>query len=199
MSSNYINRLQNYTASVDREDSRVKITGEVFTPTELVQEILDNLDQSLFEMKLTSKQTAKTFIDPSCGDGQFLSEVLIRKLISFGKSRITDQQFELALGSIYGVDIMADNVRECRDRLLCGHEEFRHIVEQNILVGNTLDPTADIEGQTELDKSRMRELFYKDPEELIVDELGLPLPVEKHKKHHKKDEFIINTGIFEED
>jgi type I restriction-modification system DNA methylase subunit len=92
----------------------------VFTPTPLVQEILDQLDPVLFT------DHTKTFIDPSCGDGQFLSEVLIRKLEQ-------GHSLEVALSTIYGVDLMADNVKLTQDRLLCGHEEFRPIVEKNIV------------------------------------------------------------------
>ena len=111
---------------VARDKSRVKDTGEVFTPTELVQKILDELPQKLF------KDPTKTFIDPACGDGQFLSEVLIRKLEA-------GHDFATALGTIYGVDLMADNVKLTQDRLLCGHEELRHIVERNIVEADGLE------------------------------------------------------------
>ena len=76
MLDTYIKHLRDreYMSGTDRDKVRVKATGEVFTPTPLVQEILDQLDPVLFT------DPAKTFIDPSCGDGQFLSEVLIRKL-----------------------------------------------------------------------------------------------------------------------
>jgi hypothetical protein len=69
---------------------------------------------------------SKTFIDPSCGDGQFLGEVLIRKMEN-GSS------FEQALSTVYGVDLMQDNVKLCRERLLCGREDLRHVVERNIV------------------------------------------------------------------
>ena len=113
-------------SGIERDKARVKSTGEVFTPTPLVQEILDTLDQSLFS------DPTKTFIDPSgCGDGQFLGEVLIRKLEN-------GIDFETALSTIYGVDMMQDNVELCRERLLCGREDLRHIVEKNIIQGNAL-------------------------------------------------------------
>lgn len=113
-------RDREYMSGVERDEARIKATGEVFTPTPLVQEVLDQLDPTLFT------EPGRTFLDPACGDGQFLSEVLIRKLES-------GQDLETALNSIYGVDIMIDNVDLCRERLLCGHEEFRHIVEKNIV------------------------------------------------------------------
>lgn len=118
-------RNRAYMSGVDREKSRVKATGEVFTPTPLVQEILDKLDQELF------KDPTKTFLDPSCGDGQFLSEVLIRKVEN-------GSTFEQALSTIYGVDLMQDNVDLCRNRLLCGQEDLRHIVEKNIVCHDAL-------------------------------------------------------------
>jgi type I restriction-modification system DNA methylase subunit len=112
-------------SGVERDRARIKATSEVFTPTPLVQEILDRLDPSLFQ------DPTKTFLDNSCGDGQFLSEVLIRKVQN-------DIDFETALSSIYGVDLMQDNVDLCRDRLLCGREDLRHIVEQNIVCADAL-------------------------------------------------------------
>ena len=116
---------RSYMSGVDREKTRVKATGEVFTPTPLVEEILDNMDQSMF---IDSK---KTFLDPSCGDGQFLASVLYRKLEH-------DIDFETALSTVYGVDLMQDNVELCRERLLCGREDLRHIVEQNIVCADGL-------------------------------------------------------------
>lgn len=118
-------RDRDYMSGVERDELRIKATGEVFTPTWLVQEMLDQLPQELF------KDPTKTFCDPSCGDGQFLSEVLIKKLEN-------GIDFETALSTIYGVDIMIDNVDLCRDRLLCGREDLRHIVEQNIVCHNSL-------------------------------------------------------------
>ena len=126
--SDYIRHLRDreYMSGADRDQARVKATGEVFTPTPLVQEILDHLDPELF------RDPTKTFIDPSCGDGQFLSEVVIRKLEN-------GSTLEQALKTTYGVDLMPDNVRLTQDRLLCGHEEFRAIVERNIVCANALE------------------------------------------------------------
>ena len=119
-------RNRSYMSGVDRDAVRVKSTGEVFTPTPLVQKILDELDQSVFT------DPSKTFLDPSCGDGQFLGEVLIRKMEN-------GSTFEEALSTVYGVDLMPDNVNLCQDRLLCGQEHLRHIVERNIVCANGLE------------------------------------------------------------
>ena len=118
-------RNRSYMGGVERDRLRVKVTGEVFTPTELVREMLEQIPVDQFT------DSAKTFLDNSCGDGQFLGEVLIRKIEN-------GIDFESALSAIYGVDLMPDNVKLCQDRLLCGREDLRHIVEQNIVCADAL-------------------------------------------------------------
>ena len=122
-----IYKLKNYEymSGIDRDKSRTKETGEVFTPTPLVQEMLDKLPEEVFT------NPTKTFLDPSCGDGQFLAEVLIRKLEN-------NIPYDQALSTIYGVDLMADNIKLCQDRLLCNQEQYRHIVENNIVCADAL-------------------------------------------------------------
>ena len=118
-------RNRSYMSGVDREYARVKSTGEVFTPTHTVQHILTKIPIEQFT------DPTKTFLDNSCGDGQFLGEVLIRKMEN-------GSTFEEALSTIYGVDLMQDNVDLCRERLLCGREDLRHVVEQNIYQADAL-------------------------------------------------------------
>jgi len=119
-------RDREYMSGVEARDKlRIKQTAELFTPTNLVREILDKLPPELFS------DPEKTFLDNSCGDGQLLSEVLIRKVEN-------NIDFEKALSTIYGVDLMPDNVDLCRDRLLCGREDLRHIVEKNIVCADGL-------------------------------------------------------------
>ena len=139
-------RHREYMSGVEREKSRVKATGEVFTPTPLVQEILDQLPAETFS------NPAKTFLDPSAGDGQFLSEVLLRKI----QNGSTHKQ---ALETTYGVDIKPDNVKLLRDRLIAGNESLRPIAENNLLVGNALNPFEKVPGQTPHDHMRMMEIF----------------------------------------
>jgi len=83
---------------------RVKATAEVFTPDQLVCEMLSKLPKEMWKPN-------KTFCDPAVGNGQFLVWVLIKKLsLRHDPTK--------ALQSLYGVDIMADNVNETRLRLL---------------------------------------------------------------------------------
>jgi len=134
-------REQKYMAGVERDKSRVKSTGEIFTPTPLVQEMLDNIPVEMFT------DPDKTFIDPSCGDGQFLGEVIIYKMEN-------GSTFQQALSTTYGIDLMPDNVQLCRDRLLCGQEELRHIVENNIVCASLTDYHYRFDGtQTEQSKA----------------------------------------------
>lgn len=113
-------------SGVERDKLRTKATGEIFTPTPLVQEILNQLDPELFT------DSTKMFLDPTCGDGQFLGEVVIRKME--GGSTL-----EQALSTTYGVDLMQDNVDLCKERLLCNHEEYQHIVDKNIVCADGLE------------------------------------------------------------
>jgi len=128
MLDDIIDHIRNraYMSGIERDRMRVKATGEVFTPTELVLKVIDDLPADMFLIP------GKTFLDPGCGDGQLLGEVLIRKM-QMG------QDFETALTSIYGVDLMPDNVKLCQDRLLCGREDLRHIVEKNIVCANSME------------------------------------------------------------
>jgi len=124
---NIISHIRNreYMSGIERDMARVKSTAEVFTPTSLVRRCLDDLDQELF------KNTENTVIDRACGDGAWLGEILIRKLEN-------GSTFEQALSTIYGVDLMPDNIALCRERLLCGQESLRFVVERNIVCADTM-------------------------------------------------------------
>ena len=132
-----------YMGGVERDQLRVKATGEVFTPTPLVQEVLDKLLLEQFT------DPTKTFLDPSCGDGQFLGEILIRKMEN-------GSTFDQALSTIYGVDLMQDNVDECRKRLLCGSQDPKHIatVEQNIYQADGLKFSYEFKPMSETRRKR---------------------------------------------
>ena len=128
-----------YMSGVDRMSDRVKKTGEIFTPTDLVIEILQKADIKQFA-------PGKTIIDPTCGDGQFLVPVKWLKVLHFNMTE------EDALKDIYGVDIMRDNVDLCKKRLGGG----------NIFMGNTLDPFTKLDEQTEYEHKQMIKHFSID-------------------------------------
>jgi len=129
----YIEHARNrgYMSGVERDKLRVKQTAEVFTNTPLVQEMLTELEKQ--DLSIFS-DPSKTFLDNSCGDGQFLSEVVIRKMETSGCSLIQ------ALSTTYGVELMEDNVIECRARLAGPNPtpEILEIVNRNIVHHNAL-------------------------------------------------------------
>jgi hypothetical protein len=133
MLDNFIEHSRNrsYMSGIERDKLRVKETAEVFTPTPLVQEMLDKLEER--DSELFSNST-KTFLDPSCGDGQFLSEVVIRKM---ERSHCTLEQ---ALSTTYGVELMEDNVKLCKERLGGPNptEEILDILDKNIVCADAL-------------------------------------------------------------
>ena len=119
-------RNREYMSGVERDKHRVKQTAEVFTPTLLVQEMLDKLEEQ--DPTLFSNPN-RTFLDNSCGDCQFLSEVVIKKIEKSGCS------LKEALSTTYGVEFMEDNVIECKKRL-AGPEptdEIWEILNKNIV------------------------------------------------------------------
>lgn len=142
--------------------SRVQDHGEVFTNEREVNAMLDMVKQE-------TERIDSRFLEPACGDGNFLAEVLRRKL-SVVRSRYRRSLLEyekyafVAIGSIYGVDILEDNTQECRDRLLSIVEEdylpvckkrptpgfleaIHFVIGKNILCGNALSlKTVDSSG-----------------------------------------------------
>ena len=102
--------------SLVKSRQRVADHGEVFTPSWLVDEML-NLVRSETE-RIDSR-----FLEPACGAGNFLVQVLVRKLATvqrmYGKSAFEKQhQALLGLMCIYGIELLDDNIRECRANML---------------------------------------------------------------------------------
>lgn len=90
--------------------------GEVFTPPGLVNDMLDLVAHEC-------ERIDSRFLEPACGDGNFLAEVLRRKLLSVDKKHARNREkWErdaiLAVCSLYGIDLLTDNIAACRERLL---------------------------------------------------------------------------------
>lgn len=96
---------------------RVKRFGEVFTPDKIVNDMLDLVDSNIDTS--IDKYISTTFLEPSCGDGQFLIRILSRKLEMVKTMPLENRQLGLikSLASIYAVDIQADNVVEAQMRM----------------------------------------------------------------------------------
>ena len=136
-----------------KSKERVRDRGEVFTNEREVKAMCDLV-------KDETERIDSRFLEPACGTGNFLAEILKRKLkIVKAKYKKSPLDYEknavLAATSIYGVDIMADNVAECRERMfriwdreytsVCKkdaceqtREAVRFILSKNIVCGNAL-------------------------------------------------------------
>lgn len=134
-----------------RTEERKKILGEVFTPPELVKEMLDQLPIVVWT------DHTKTFLDNSCGNGNFLVQVLERLLK-------TDPDPINALSRVHGVDIMQDNVEECRQRLKelmpdPNDPETDRILSQNIVQADGLRYHYRFDGSLPYDDEPPSDLF----------------------------------------
>ena len=142
--SDIIDHIRNrpYMSGIERNSIRIKMTHEIFTPTEAVLELYGK-----YLAADDFKDPTHTFLDNSCGDGQLLGEILIKKIEN-------GIDFETALSTIYGVDLMPDNVKLCQDRLLCSQEHLRHIVEKNIVCADALRYHYRFDGTEMFDKEK---------------------------------------------
>ena len=132
-----------------RTKQRVADHGEVFTPAWLVEAMLDLV-------KDETERIDSRFLEPACGSGNFLVQVLRRKLaaveLKYGKSDFERRYYALlALMCIYGIELLPDNIAECRANLLEkfadylrldeSDEHYRaasYVLSQNIVHGDAL-------------------------------------------------------------
>jgi hypothetical protein len=108
-----------------KSKQRVTDHGEVFTPVWLVEAMLDQL-------KDESERIDSRFLEPACGSGNFLVPVLRRKLtmveFKYGRSDFERCHYALlALMCIYGIELLADNISECRANLLNTFAEYLNL------------------------------------------------------------------------
>lgn len=98
-----------------KSKQRVADHGEVFTPLRIVEAMLD-------QIKEESERIDSRFLEPACGEGAFLRQVLVRKLATVQK-RYGRREFErrhyalLGVMCIYGIELLEDNAQLCRDNL----------------------------------------------------------------------------------
>ncbi len=152
----YKNKTGEWSGLAERQTKskeRIRNHGEVFTAEREVKAMCDLVAQEC-------NRIDSRFLEPACGNGNFLAEILSRKLAVVKRLyRANPYDYErysvLAITSIYGVDILADNVEECRERLFklwdkeyksaCKkavneetREAVKYILSKNILCGNAL-------------------------------------------------------------
>src|SRR5436189_2173581 len=115
--------------SLVKSKHRVAAHGEVFTPPWMVEAML-NL------VKEEAERIDSRFLEPACGSGNFLVQILRRKLadveLKYGKSDFERRHYALlALMCIYGVELLPDNIAECRANLLEILAEYRNVAESD--------------------------------------------------------------------
>jgi len=98
-----------------KSKQRVAKYGEVLTPKHIVDAMLDLVKQE-------TERIDSRFLEPACGTGNFLTEILERKLRvvekRYGSIQSEYERYAvLAVSSIYGIELLADNAEECRKRL----------------------------------------------------------------------------------
>lgn len=132
-----------------RSKQRVADHGEVFTPAWLVEAMLDLV-------KDESERIDARFLEPACGSGNFLVAILRRKLaaveLKFKKSAFEKRHYALlALMCTYGIELLADNIAECRANMLETLADYldleetadlyraaAYVLSQNIVHGDAL-------------------------------------------------------------
>jgi hypothetical protein len=148
-----------------RSSERARDLGEVFTPEGTVSEMMDLLQDINYASK---------FLEPGCGNGNFLVEILSRKMVmvsrlpevitSIKSGRLSEFEFKciVTLASIYGIDIDPLNVKEAKERLLevlfTSYKKLtkqepptnfkgaaKHVIDQNILLGDLVNSPHKIE------------------------------------------------------
>lgn len=117
--------------SLVKSKQRVADHGEVFTPPWMVEAMLDLV-------KGETERIDSRFLEPACGSGNFLVQILRRKLaaveLKYGKSEFEKRHYALfGLMCIYGVELLPDNIAECRDNLLEIFAEYLRLVESDDL------------------------------------------------------------------
>lgn len=139
--------------SLIKSKKRVADHGEVFTPEWMVDAMLDLVKEE-------SERIDSRFLEPACGSGNFLVKVLQRKLaaveLKFSKSDFEKRQYSLlGIMCIYGIEILPDNIIECRANMLEILADYlriddtddlyvaaSYVLSQNIIEGDALSMKA---------------------------------------------------------
>ena len=140
-----------------KSKKRVADHGEVFTPAWMVEAMLDLVKEE-------TERIDSRFLEPACGSGNFIVQILKRKLaaveVKFGKSDFERQHYALlGLMCIYGIELLADNIAECRANVLDVFAEYlnidetaglyraaTHVLSENLVHGDALTMRG-IDGQ----------------------------------------------------
>lgn len=120
-----------FQVSLIKSKKRIADHGEVFTPAWMVEAMLNLVREE-------SERIDSRFLEPACGSGNFLVQVLKRKLaaveLKFGKSDFEKKQYALlGLMCTYGIELLADNIAECRANMLEVFADYLNLTETDEL------------------------------------------------------------------
>lgn len=185
-----------------KSKERVADHGEVFTNEREVNAMLDMVGGEC-------ERIDSRFLEPACGDGNFLAEVLRRKLAvvrkRYGNSPIDYERHAfVAVSSLYGVELLADNAAACRKRLfeqfsreyakvtknrinIAFLDAIRTVIDMNILCGNALSMRLVDENQEDTDEPMTRPLLEQGNDIFIRFNEAIPI---FHKVAAKTDETL---------
>lgn len=142
-----------------KSKERVKELGEVYTNEKEINKMLD-----LIPIENDLQQINYKYLEPACGNGNFLVKILERKLNAISKLNLINEQDKLqyilkSIATIYGIDIDTENTTESKDRLFNMLNEYaisnnidistitdtvKYILDKNILIGNTLSIDSEL-------------------------------------------------------
>lgn len=149
-------KQNNFSGELTKTKQRVADHGEVFTPEWLVEAMLDLV-------KDETERIDSRFLEPACGSGNFLVKILQRKLAAvqakYAKSEFECQNYALlSVMCIYGIELLEDNIAECRQNLVNIFAEFleldvsddlyraaQHVLSVNLVHGDAMNMTT-VEG-----------------------------------------------------
>lgn len=197
----------------NRRNKRKKQTAEIFTPPSLVNDMLNKLSE--YGPEFWKESPENNCLDPSCGNGNFLIEILKRKL-ELNHNPLS------ALKTIYGLDIMKDNIAECRIRLLNLISKYEEITKEHIKIvfqnirflstkiypKGTLSYDMSFDDDIDEDaiktwKKNIKDILQKEASELVD---SLPVGkyhndkkhvVVKEKKYKKRSKKVENIDLFQ--
>jgi len=171
------------TDKIFKTKERVRDLAEVFTSEREVRSMLDLV-------RYLSENVENTFLEPSCGNGNFLVAILKRKLetVKAKYRKQIDAEFYMikAVASIYGIDISEENVLEARDRLFYEIKNFysntyntkkategfwdsiKWVIKKNIILGDMLNK---IDNVILVEYTTPKKYFFKRQEFRLIDQM----------------------------
>jgi hypothetical protein len=198
---------------------RVRDLAEVYTNEREVNAMLD-----LIPIRNPDDILTYTYLEPACGNGNFLIEILRRKLKrvheKFKNKNLSSYELNIAkvLSTIYGIDICNENVEESRARLFTEVKAFfdthkgsylyshgflslvDYILKANIVVGDTINRPADIKiSQFKFSRSDVHQLIFKFSD--LSQQIPLPIEILPEKNflligiEHENSTGVIHAGI----